>query len=686
MKGAVDGKGGLDLRAPVMRPAITADKIPVKRNLLITLMIAALSVTVLSGTRITRRVVPDPKVVLAEDRAGQAATLLFNMNYEGAAAIYRQTLPLIANNMFHRRIYARALAHLGEWDEAARELQRAGTDSRLQAVVEADAERLRALATGRVELAAATGGWKEFKPRDGFAQNVGVGAVAALPDGGIATAVPGDNKVLFWSASGRLRRTVRLPGSPVALAVQGSALWAADMAGDRVYRLSEEQGVTRRIPVETHGCRDVALDADGSLWVVDFGGGAVRHLGADGTMISVLGRDLREPTAVLPDGAEILVAEKGRDRIVRLNRSGIVCREYRHERMRRPVDLVAARGGAIIQCQDGTLFWLRDEQDDLVGPLRASGGELVTSGLGLAIDAWDNLWWGDGASLHTAHRLPEDRPFQVMEILACRFSRPAAQVDLVVSVTGKDGRPIESLDEKSFRVLRNNRMLLPLSVTNLSRAVPGRRILVVREASDAIEPHEESLAALWPYLLRTLGAADATAVMTVTDTWAMTRSFVRSAELVRAELARVPRRTGSTRLVSAAALERAVLLLADTMPARAVLWLTSGESPANPDFTHLVRLARINQVPIFVVHVGGTNAPALQSLAANTGGAYYGLYDAEEPSRFFDALGSIRSGRYRLCAYVDLPTPAERGRWFDITVESWFNTEQVFDKAGYYAY
>lgn len=669
-----------------MRPANTADKIPVKRNLFITFLVVALAVTVLSGARITRRFVPDPKIVLAEDRSGQAATLLFSMEYEAAAAIYRQTLPLIGDDMFHHRLFARALAHLGEWDEAARELQRAGTDSRLQAAVEADEERLRALAHGRMALAAGMGAWKEFKPRDGFAQDEGVGAVAALADGGIATAIPGDDKVLFWSSSGRLKRTVRLPGSPVALAVQEREIWAADMAGDRLYRLSEEKGVTREIALETRGCRDVAVDADGSLWVVDFGGGKVLHLGADGTMIGSIGRELLSPTAVLPDGEEILVAEKGRDRIVRLNRSGILCREYRHERMRQPVDLVSVRGGAIIQCQDGRLFWLRDEQDDVTGPLRTSGGELVTAGLGLAVDPWDNLWWGDGVALHTAHRLPEDRPFQVMEILSCRFSRPTAQVDLVVSVTGKDGRAIESLDEKSFRVLRNNRMLLPLGVTNLSRAIPGRRIVVVREASDAIAPHEEALAALWPYLLRTLTSADATAVMTVADTWALTRPFAKSSGLVRAELARDPRRTGSARLASEAALERAVLLLADTMPARAVLWLTSGESPANPDFTRLERLARINQVSLFVIHVGTTNVAALQALAANTGGAYYRLYDAEEPSRFFAALGAIRSGRYRLRAHVPLPTPAERGRWFDITVESWFNTEQVFDKAGYYAY
>ncbi len=662
-----------------------------KRFRLPILVVAVLGVSVLSGRQLARVFTPSPRQVVAENKASQAALAVIEMDYGGAAHLYERTDADVAGQAFHLRLLARAFMHLGRWEEAARLLSDAGADTRTRGAAGADAARLRGLEGGRSVLPAAFGAWEKL--RVGFAQDEGVGPVAVMDDGKIVTAQPSTGRLAVWTSEGRLVRRFQGLGTPAAVTVLGDDLLVADMAGGRVLRLTVPTGAVRALtlPDETaFGIRALAPGAGNTTWIADYSGGRVVRIDNAGNVLATLGGgQLDRPSALLVDGDDLLVAEAGRNRVLRYDRNSRLLRSYLHPRLAAPLGLAAAPGGFLILAENGLVFWAREGSEDVSGPLPTTQSLLQAGTLGIAADRDGNILWGDGRSLAVARRLPEDRPQHLLELLRVQARRGAGgngQIILTAAVTDKDGMPLESLENPQFRLLKGDQRIVPIAVENLSEVLPGRRILIAMEQSDALFAHIESVRAVIEFCIARLTAADRAAVMDVRDTYTMVRDFTVAPDLVRSSLTEDRRRVATIDLDPAPALRHGILMLAPTDFARAILWVTSGEGLTADQVVALRRMGLVNQVPIFILHVGGANRALLEELAARTGGQCFPLYANATAQQLPEALAKIRSGRYRVAADVALPLPQERGRWFDVTLEAYHRDAVAWDRMGYISY
>ena len=616
---------------------------------------------------------------MAERNAANAADKLFEMEYSEADEIYQQALPIISENMFHKRMYARTLVHLGEWQKAAEYLQAAFVDSAVRNGIEADAERVRNLQKGHTNQSMVSGMWVPVDLK--YAQENRSMAVVALKNGIVATSHPSSKSIMFWASSGQRISKISGVGTLAALSASGNTVIGADFSGNKIVIVGSKDQEAKVLDLNSlniHGVRDAVVVKGGGFWVVDFGGGRVVRVGAAGKFITEIGNgDLDAPTAVLPFKGDLLVAESGNNRILRFTTSGDFVREYVHHKLNSPVDVVAVQGGFAVQANDGRIFYWEDGTENLVGPIKEKSKELITSNLGMSVDLWGNIWWSDGKSLRSARHRPTDLPFHLMEILKSKITRKGrlARVDMTASVMTKDGRPITSLDRRSFRVIKDQKMLLPIRVENLSENLAGRRVIIARENSDLLVPHEQSLRVLMNFYQRSLSQKDLTSILEIGDSFTTVRSYTVSSQLLSHAFNEKRKPVAPIDLQNFDALEYTVRSLAPKKHARGILWITSGENIDQREVEKLQRMGLINQVPFFIVHVGKTHSAELKKLAKGTQGDYYRLYSRSNPMHFFDNLKQIQSGRYIVSAEFALPEPQERGSWLDVSLESYFYTE-----------
>lgn len=654
-------------------------------------VVGLLGLAALSGRQLAQVFFPSPRLVVSENRAMQAVLSTLEMDYAGASALYAGVEPEVAAQPLHLRMHARTLIHLGAWETAARMLLSAGSDSAARGAAHSDAERLRALSSGRRILGPASGLWEPLLVR--FAQNEGVGPVAVRENGTIATVHTGLGQVAVWTTDGALVRRFRGLGTPVAVAVSGERLLVADMAGGRILQLDVTSGAVREtILGETlaFGVRALAPGPGGGTWIADYGGGRVVRLDAEGRELATLGDgSLDRPSALLALGSDLLVAETGRDRVLRYDRNGRLLRAYVHPRLAGPVALAPAPGGFLVLGGNGLVFWVRDDEEDVQGPLPTRESLVQAGTLGIASDRDGNILWGDGRSLRFARRLPEDRPRHLLEIVrveARRGAGTAGELLVTASVMGKDGRALRTLEQPQFRLIRGSERLVPIGVENLSEELPGRRLILAVEQSDALFAHAESVRAVLSFVLQAFGPADRAAVMDLRETFTIVRDFTASVDLVRQAVEVDRRRVAVLDVAPAPALKHGILLLAPTDYARAVLWVTTGEGLSPEDAAMIRRMGLVNQVPIVILHVGDANRELLEDLAAVTGGRRFALYDNAVTRELPRTLGDIRSGRYRIVAAMETPEPHHRGRWFDVTIEAYHVDGVAWDKSGYVSY
>lgn len=652
-------------------------------------LISLFSLSLLALTAVTTNYVPgDPKVFLAEDAALGASQGIFEMKYLESARLYEESLPKLSGDEFHRWMYGRALAHLGLWENAAVEFQMAAGSKELKTAAVVASSRLRALSDGSAVDENEVLEWKVLESH--FAQNRGIGDIALIDDGTIVTAHPMGGFITFWSASGREEKVVRTGGRPVSLAADNDGVWVADLSGNRLYRVGKDRGIQRTIDLNAHnvfGVRDVAVDGEGFLWIADFGNARVIRLSPAGDPVTRMGEgELTAPTAVLSQGKNVLVGEEGRAHIRLFDRNGRHLRDYRHPELASVRDLVSANGSVFVQDREGKIFRIIDEQ--LEGPLLDAGSPLITAPFGFTVDKWRNIWWGDGESLKMAQKLPASKKYHMVEVLRTTLDQEATShgvVHLTVSVMTRDGEAVRGLDDKSFRLIMDDSQIVPLRVRNLSEELKGRRIMVVREASREVEEESDWMTAVWGAFIEELTPEDKTAVLTMSDTYQLSRSFVSSTALVREALNDKYPLTPSIDLKSFAAMEYAVRTLAPVDFGRAIIWVTSGASIRDEEMRILRRMAVINQVPIFIIHVSQQNEASLLRLANETGGDYYRLFSRSSIDDFFGKLDTVGADRYRLSAAIPLPGPLDRGSWQNLLVESYYLDEIAYDRSGFHA-
>jgi YVTN family beta-propeller protein len=104
---------------------------------------------------------------------------------------------------------------------------------------------------------------------------IGVGGHGKANDG--AKTVRGDSAVALARASGRIEHVVALPGTPSAVAADGSSVWVGEPGRNDVVRIDATSGTIRdRIPLPSQP-GEIAIEG-GSIWVASTVGGSVARI------------------------------------------------------------------------------------------------------------------------------------------------------------------------------------------------------------------------------------------------------------------------------------------------------------------------------------------------------------------------------------------------------------------------
>ncbi|RMH59473.1 MAG: hypothetical protein D6679_01810 [Candidatus Hydrogenedentota bacterium] len=659
--------------------------------------ITFLAAMTLSGARPPAVNVPSADVILAEESSNRAAQFVLRMDYEQARNIYRSTLPTIDFSAFHHYLYGRALFHLGLWEEAEKQFIRASADTELHLSAVNALRRIRALSRRDPSEELAGARWLPLEVT--FGQNQGVGDVKLLDDGTVVTAHTAEGEVRFWSASGRVAFRVSDLGRPVRIRPDGRTVWVADMSSGRLARIDPEVRTVQVIElakIPLPGVRDIAVDPDGTLWVLDYGNRMLVRLSKDGRPIARIPvpKGLEPEAVAVPNERFLLVAGAGEVPVRLVTKTGYLVRGYEITGVSKVTGIAVWKEGIVVQADNGLLYFATSLEDDFSGPLGGKKKPITTGRLGFQFDRYGNLWWADGQSVNMARRLPTNRPFHIVEVESMNMeridgTRSAVVMDATVELP--DGAPIESLDRRSFRVIRTGKKgeeeeIFPVEVENFSAPEVGRRVIFLREASDVVARHRNGINRILGMILDQAREVDAFALLDMADTFIFRRDFVRSTPLVRKTLAEDVPHVAEIDLRRLPALERAILRLAPFSEARVVIWITSGNGLREETLRRTRRMALANQVRIFVLHVGDNSSRELEKLARQTHGDYYRLYSDRSPTDFVAGLSRSVSGRYRILAAIPTPDPLDRGRWRPVALESYFLDEGRFDRLGYFAF
>ena len=149
---------------------------------------------------------------------------------------------------------------------------------------------------------------------DAVIRRSGLGAIAG--DGATQWAIQGDS-VVRLDADRAIGRTVRI-GTPVAIAVGGTAVWVLDARTGRLAAIGPN-GVERSVTPAPAGRLTAIAIAGGSLWALDQAGPAVLRLDpADGRLIASI-RVPATPTLLAVAGGAVFAASPTAGTLTRID-------------------------------------------------------------------------------------------------------------------------------------------------------------------------------------------------------------------------------------------------------------------------------------------------------------------------------------------------------------------------------
>jgi DNA-binding beta-propeller fold protein YncE len=143
----------------------------------------------------------------------------------------------------------------------------------------------------------------------------------------IYVAQAGDGRVNVYDRAGALRRSIGTPGGdgpghliePVDVAVDAQGdVWVVNAGNNRIEHFAADGTPRAAIPIPGWtGNRlkevSLAIDADGTLYLSDWDVGGVRRFRPDGSELAPLGSGIRQPSGIALEPTRVLVAARAED-------------------------------------------------------------------------------------------------------------------------------------------------------------------------------------------------------------------------------------------------------------------------------------------------------------------------------------------------------------------------------------
>jgi DNA-binding beta-propeller fold protein YncE len=546
-------------------------------------------------------------------------------------------------------------------------------------------------------------------------------AVIPRPDGSMLVVAHGSNELLTLDTSGVARSRSRggLAGfdRPYGAAyLPDGTLFVTEFNGDRISRIAPDGSVKvfgkkGRSADGLIGPQYAATDAEGYLYVVDFGNARVSKFDDQGTPALSFGQaspdtgfpGFKSPTGILVAGRVVYVADSIARSVYRFDPSGNYLGSVAEGLLHLPEGLSSWEGGKSLLVADSDRIVAIDLATETVSEVYRAPSKKARL-VGAAPDYNGNIVVCDFdqsavSVLSDASSLAAGYDVEIQGIDSSSF--PKVTVDLIVR--DKDGFPVVGLTEGNFyltetvrrttqsdeagkAVVRTEETIEPApeaAYLGSGDRAEGSRSVIVLERSAGMAAERESQRAALTELYAKLSGAGRVGPSLVTAGPAP--ALQSSGDLMAALRAALSPASSGGRFDLAVRLAATSLLPSGNRDA--IVYLGTGAvdetSFAGTTLAELAALMRNNGIRFFAVVLGEPD-DSLRYLAQRTGGE---VFSASRPRGLGDLAAEISSaatGRYRFSFVSKAETSFGRG-YLQIGAEAYLFEKSGKDELGYFA-
>lgn len=521
------------------------------------------------------------------------------------------------------------------------------------------------------------------------------------PDGSVWAVAYGSNEIVRFDPNGVVRTRMRGPLNgfdrpyDIARAPDGR-LYLSEYKGDRVSVLDKAGNWTGYIgergrgPGQFVGPQNISVDADGYLYVVDFGNRRVSKFAPDGAFILSFGSRSADfpgftvPTGIAVIGEEVFVADAAARRIARFDPSGNFSGFLAEGWLKYPESLRATDDGKLI-VSDSSRVLLVDPIGTLVREL-ALFPERGARIIGADADANGNIVAADFSAgevtvLTRLNDLSAGLFVQIERIVSDRF--PEVQVEL--RVEDRQRRPIIGLEALNFLLTEEGR---PVSGQTFLGSPPPEgpvEIAVLVERSPATANRGADIAEV---VADAVSGADTLAALVSAGEQPVKERLDRTSATTLSAAAKARPESYSSRWRFDMGLRLAATELLAGEKRRAVVFITSGRmgerSFERYGLTESASYLANNGIVFYAVVLGDEAVDReLAFLCAQTGGSVVRAYRPEGIAPVIRALKNSSVGSYSFKYTSTLPTDFGRA-YLPVEAEAYLMVRSGRDSTGYF--
>ncbi len=474
-------------------------------------------------------------------------------------------------------------------------------------------------------------------------------------------------------------------------------LAVTDFGRDCVYLMNEGMKILKTFGASGngeglfHGPQGVCFDPRGNLYVVDSGNHRVQKFDEDGAFVLSFGRQgayegqLEKPSDCAADTERVYVADTGNNRVAVFDDSGNFLDNLSIEGSKRPRGITLNTGTLLVADEkQGLLFY------DTAGKNTASfdswegGKRRFRRPYAGIVDRDGFLYCLDYLQERLFIFSPLERRYSNYDIeIASIDVKKFPAVALYLNVRDRGGRPLYGLTRDNFSVTEDGARASGVYVDYLKDKTPSASMVLCVDRSRGMSGYHNDIPWVAEFVLKKMRKNDSLKVAGFNDDYRTENDFDWSRR--RALKALKARSYGEGKNIGKA-LYNALTDVAPKLNRRGVILLTDG-IVAEDSFVRysekiIIDYAGNHHIPVYIVCLREKN-PALERIAAATGGAVFSAREMDGLRGIYDRIRNAEEYRYVL-VYSTFKSPTLKGWWSDIRVEVSYRNQKGTEWGGYF--